>query len=227
MRSISVLLERLARAEVGRLRDHLARHLDVAVVLAGELADVGGGVVDDLAAEVVRDVLAADRDRGRGADVRLRRHREHVGRHADHRAGGVGAGTPRGDVDDHRDLGGEDALDDVAHRGRQPAGRVHLDHRRRVALLLRPLDRVQEVVLGDRVDVVLELGHEHLRRGVRRHRRDGEQRRSRGEEEQCPKGGRHVPNLAVRIRSKQGIPACRGRPQGPPCVERPPCPDAC
>ena len=87
--------QRLARAEVGRLRDHLASDRDVAPVLACELADVGGRVVDDLAAEVLGDVLAADRDRRRRADVRLRRHREHVGGHADHGAGGVGARARR------------------------------------------------------------------------------------------------------------------------------------
>ena len=47
-----VQLQRLAGAEVRRLRDHLARHLDVPAVLTRELADVGGGVVDDLAAQV-------------------------------------------------------------------------------------------------------------------------------------------------------------------------------
>ena len=49
---------RLARAVVRRLRDHLPRGHDVAVVLARELADVRGRVVDDLAPEVLRDVLA-------------------------------------------------------------------------------------------------------------------------------------------------------------------------
>ena len=111
-----VLLERLACAEVRRLRDHLARHLDVAAVLARELADVGGRVVDDLPAQILGDVLAADRHRRRGADVGLRRHREHVGGHADHGAGGVGARARRRDVDDHRHVRGEDPLHDRAHR---------------------------------------------------------------------------------------------------------------
>ena len=52
-------LERLARAEVRRFRDHLAGGFHVPVVLARELADVRGRVVDDLPAQVVRDVLAA------------------------------------------------------------------------------------------------------------------------------------------------------------------------
>ena len=46
----NVLLHRFARAQVRRLRDHVSRRLDVAAVLPRELADVGGGVVDDLSA---------------------------------------------------------------------------------------------------------------------------------------------------------------------------------
>ena len=80
--------------------------------------------------------------------------------HRDHGAGGVGARAGRRDVDDDGDVGGEDPLDDLPHRGAEPARRVHLDRDRRVAVALGPLDRVEQVVLRDRVHVVLELGDE-------------------------------------------------------------------
>ena len=83
---------------------------------------------------------------------------------ADHRSGGVGARAGRRDVDDDRHLGREDPLDDRAHRRAETARRVHLDHDRRVALAARPLDRVEQVVLRDRVDVVLELGDQDAAR---------------------------------------------------------------
>src|SRR5439155_20319383 len=47
---------RLARAVVRCLRDHPPRRQDIAVVLAGELSDIRGRVVDDLAAQVAVDV---------------------------------------------------------------------------------------------------------------------------------------------------------------------------
>ena len=91
-----VLRGGLAGAEVGGVAHHRLGRGGVAAVLARQLGDVGGGVVDDLAAQVLREVLAVRRDRGRRADVRLRRHREHVRRLADHGAGRVGARARRG-----------------------------------------------------------------------------------------------------------------------------------
>ncbi len=112
----------LTRTVVRRLRDHQASRGDVPIVLAGQLADVGGGVVDDLATQVAPDVLPAEVD-GRGrADVRLRRHRGEVGGHRDDRPGGVGARSRRCHVDDHGHRRRQEALDDPAHRGAQPAG---------------------------------------------------------------------------------------------------------
>ena len=52
-------------AVVRGLGDHLAGRDDVAIVLAGELAHVGCGVVDDLPPQILGDVLSAERDRRR------------------------------------------------------------------------------------------------------------------------------------------------------------------
>ena len=84
-------------------------------------------------------------DRRRGADVRLRRHREHVGRLGDPDAGRRGARAVRRDVDDHRDpprLSCELLLDDLPHRVLEPARRVEHDHGRVVVVLVRPVELV-------------------------------------------------------------------------------------
>ena len=67
--------------------------LHVAAVALRERPQRSGRVVHHLPPQVLLDVLAADADRRRGADVRLRRHREHVGGLADPdtRRGGAGA----------------------------------------------------------------------------------------------------------------------------------------
>ena len=57
----------------------LLRQVAVAAVALRERAHVGGGVVADLAPQHLVLLAAAERDRGRRADVRLRRHRRHVG----------------------------------------------------------------------------------------------------------------------------------------------------
>ena len=88
-----------------------------------ERAQRGGGVVHDLAPQVLLDVLAADADRRRGADVRLRRHREHVRGLADPDAGRCRARALGRDVDDHRDLRRELALVDLrASTSESPPG---------------------------------------------------------------------------------------------------------
>ena len=103
--------------------------------------DVGGGVVDDLAPQVLRDVLAADRDRAStsrcssAAPSRARR-RPRRSRRRPSRALGAGGR----DVDDDRASRRRARLDDVAHRRAEPAGRVHLDHDRVEALSLAALD---------------------------------------------------------------------------------------
>ena len=109
----------------------------------------------------------------------------------------------RRDVHDHRHLRGEHRLHDLPHRGRQPARRVHDDHDRRRLLLLAAMDRVDEVVLRDRVDVVLELDREHVglpRLGGRsRHREEERSGNRRERDDETPQEGRvHVPTAYSR-----------------------------
>ena len=96
--------QRLGRGQVRRLADGRVGPRDVAPVALREAAERRGRVVHHLSPQVAADVRAARVDRGRRADVRLRRHREHVGRLGDPDAGRGGAGAVRRDVDDHRDL---------------------------------------------------------------------------------------------------------------------------
>ena len=106
---------------------------------------------------------AVQRDRRRRADVGLRRHRRQVGRHRDHGASGVCARAGRRDVDDHRHRRGEEALHDPSHRGSQTAGRVQDEHHRCVVAILGAIDLVLDVLLRDRVDVVVEMNGENAR----------------------------------------------------------------
>ena len=168
-----VLVERLLRGQVGGLADRLLGPVGVPSVCLGEPANVGGRVVDHLAAQIARDVAAARRDRGRGADVGLRRHCGDVGGHRDEDACRGCARALRRDVDDDRDRRVELLLDDVPHGRVEAAGRVHEDDDRVVALVLALVDRAGEVVRGDRVDVVLELDRENARR-IRSGGRSGE-----------------------------------------------------
>ncbi len=130
-------------------------------------AQGGRRVVDDLVAEILLDVLASDADRRRRADVRLRSHGEQVGGLADPDAGGRCPRAFRRDVDDHRDLRRELGLVDVLHRAGESTRRVQEDHDRVVVLLVRALDLVDDVVGGDRIDVVVELDRENARLGGR------------------------------------------------------------
>ena len=131
-----VLVERLLRGEVRGLADCLLGPVGVAAVRLREPADVGGRVVDHLAAQVARDVPAADRDRRRRADVRLRGHGGDVRGHRDEDACRGGAGAVRVDVDDDRDRRRELLLDDLAHRRVEAAGRVEQDDDGVVAVAL-------------------------------------------------------------------------------------------
>ena len=107
---------------------------------------------------------------------------------AEEDAGRGGARSRRRDVEDHRHLRGELALDDVAHRGVEPARRVDEEDDRVVVLLIRAVDLADEVVSRDRVDVVVELDREDSgpvvlalrRRRVREHESQAEHDQEEG-----------------------------------------------
>ncbi len=104
----------------------------------------------------------------------------------------------------------------VAHRRAEPARRVHLDHDRRVAALLALLDRVEQVVLRDRVDVVLELGDEHTRRRVGGECGERASAAATAATSASPRARGATPRQStVRILSMQGLFSC-GRRGAPP-----------
>ena len=78
--------------DVHGVAHHPLGEVAVAAVSLGQRADVRGRVVADLAAEDLV-LAAAERDRRRGPDVRLRRHRRYVGRLCDEQTRRRGAGT--------------------------------------------------------------------------------------------------------------------------------------
>ena len=106
-------------------------------------------------------------DRRRGADVRLRRHREHVGRLRDPDAGRGGARARP--ARRRRSPGSSSASSvwyDLLHRAREAARRVEQDHGRVVAVLRarRSWCVNQSCVTGLIVEVRPEADREHARR---------------------------------------------------------------
>ncbi len=182
--------ERFARAEVRADPDGRVGPLRVAAVLLRECSQLRGCIVDHLAPQVVLDVLPSDRDRRRGAEVRLRRHGEDVGRLADPHAGRSCTRAVRRDVDDDRDARRELLLDDVPHRFREAAGRVQHDDDGVVAVLVSTVDLVLDVLRRNRVDVVVEVNCEHLRCCGHRRLREHESGEQRQRGEKSPQNGR-------------------------------------
>ena len=195
-----VHLQRLLRSEVRGSAHGLRRPARVAVMNRRERGQRGDRVVDHLAAQVRAEIRAARVDRRRRADVRVRRHGEHVGGLGDPDPGRGGAGAFRRDVDDHRHLRGELGLVDRLHRGREAAGRVEQDHRGVVAVVRRVRELAREVALRDGVD--LEVGPEgdrqHARPGARACGTTDEDERGKHDEER---------SLHDAIRIDRGCPA--------------------
>ena len=110
-----VLTQRFGRPEVLSAANRGVGPPDIPAVRARELPERRSRVVHDLAPQVLLDVLAADVDRRRRADVRRRGHREDVAGLADPDARRRGPGSRRRDVDDHRNRGGQHALHHLTH----------------------------------------------------------------------------------------------------------------
>jgi hypothetical protein len=91
----------------------------------------------------------------------LRCHRGHVRRHGKEDAGGRGAGAGRRYVEHDRHLRGELGLDDLSHRRVEPARSVCEDDHGGIVLVVRAVDGVGQVLLRDRVDIILELDRQH------------------------------------------------------------------
>ena len=165
--TMSTRLRRCASAAVTFTRPahHLLGEVAVAAVSLRQRAHVGGGVVADLAAEHLVLVAAAERDRRRRADVRLRRHRRHVRGLGDVHARGGRAGAVR--ATRRRPPASARAmmsLHDVAHRVVQPAGRVEPEDHDVGAVALRVVERLLDPAGRGGVDRHVELDRPHQRR---------------------------------------------------------------
>ncbi len=109
------------------------------------------------------------------ADVGPGRHGGHVRRHGDEDPGRGGPGPPGIDIDDHRDFGVADGLDDLAHGGVQAAGGVQFNHQGLGVLALRQADALHDEFRQPRVNGA------HRRQHVNR---PGRGRPSRARQEQ-------------------------------------------
>jgi hypothetical protein len=74
-------------------------------------------------------------------------------------AGAGSAGAARGNIGGHRHRRGQDCLDDLAHRGVEAAGRVHLDDHELMALLGGAGEAVHDIVGICRADHAIDGQH--------------------------------------------------------------------
>ena len=132
-------LHRLLRRQAHRLAHRLLSPVGVAAAQLGEAPYVSHGIVGDLLGHGVEpgallvvlvpgSTTAADGHRRSRAKVRPRRHRRVVAGIQDEGPGAGSARAARRDIGGDRNRRGEDVLDHLAHRGVEPAGRVHLQN---------------------------------------------------------------------------------------------------
>ena len=201
---------------VRRLRTARSAASTLRPCLAASARDVGGGVVDDLAAQVSRRCPRRRRrsaSRSRCSSAAPSRARPPPGRSQRRRSRARALGR---DVDDHGDLGGELRLDDLAHRASRarPACPAGSRPRRSPRPRARSICSI-DVVRRDRVDVVVELDASTRRafpaaagQARRPPPRRAEGRTPRQEQARC---------TLVRILSVEGRFASRRRGGLPPC----------
>jgi hypothetical protein len=173
--------------------------LDIAPMTLRERAQSGGLVVDQLAPKIGADVASAGVDRSRGADVRLWRHAQEVGRLCDPDPRGAGGSAVRPHPNEHRQLCIQLAEHDLVLGLQQPSGRVQNDHGCGVAVIRRTAEVVAKIVLRDGVHVRVEVNRQHAWRG-RRSRRS--KREERPDEQKSPQTGALQ---LVRILSGKGV----------------------
>ena len=213
-----VLLHRLFGRNRGRLAHGLLGPGDVATPKLREAADIGDGVVErlfvharllglGLAALVLflfrflgpvaaaRIGHAADAHRRGRADVGRRRHGGDVRGEQDVGAGTGGARAARCHVHHHRHGRGEDVLDDGAHGGIEPAGRVYLENHERGVGILGLGEAAVHVVRGRRADGAVDL-HKHRLPWHSRFLGRQEQRPGREQKQQWKKPAPHTLHLS-------------------------------
>ena len=180
------------RQRVGGGKAHRRAHgvggpIGVAPVERGEAADIGDGVVDDLArfgvAGFVGLVLlrlflfgaaagqhrAAERNRGRGADIGAGRHGGDRAGIGDIGAGAGGARAARRHKGDDRHRRRQDRADDLAHRRIEAARRVHAQHDD-ADFVRRCAAQFPHHIVGDGgTDRAVDIEHQSAFGGPRRH----------------------------------------------------------
>ena len=77
---------------------------------------------------------------------------------------GTGSRTGRGDIDDNRDVCGEEALNDHPGSFQQAAGGIQLDDQRFGSLALSPAYRIGDELGGDRIYNAINPDALHLTR---------------------------------------------------------------
>ena len=169
-------LDRVVGGSVDALPDGLLRPVRVAMVQRRQRPDIRGRIVFDLLHLDIRRrrgaartgagtgsrVGAAETDRMRRADVGSRRHRGDIGSLRDVQAGRRGASPGGRDEDHDRERRAEDLLDDVPHRGVEPARGVHLDDQGIRLVGDGFVDGLGDVVVGDGVDDPVEGGDQDV-----------------------------------------------------------------
>ena len=160
-----VQLDRIFGVDVHAVAHGILGPVRVAAVDGGQVPDSGHRVIEDLGPEIPGEVGARGVDRVGGAYVGARSHGHDVRRLGDEQPGRSGTSTARIDINDHWDLRIEEARDDVVHRSRDPAWRVH-HHQERIGLVgFRPSHGAGDVGGHDGVDVARQVGLLNVRCG--------------------------------------------------------------
>ena len=171
---------RLLGADVHAVPHGVLGPVGIAAVHRGEGANARDRVVQDLGAEITRQIGAGGVDGMRGADIGPWGHGHHVCGLRDEQPGRSCARPAGVDVDDDRHFRIEKRRDDVVHRGRDAAGGVQHEQERARPVGLGAGHLARDIGRGDVVDVPVEVGPQDLRRGRQRWaRQQGQHRRER------------------------------------------------
>ncbi|MDC4225286.1 MAG: hypothetical protein MPW15_13880 [Candidatus Manganitrophus sp.] len=114
-------------------------------------SDISGGIIRDLLLHLLIH-LSSHRDRVGRADIGAGGHRREMRREGDEDPRRSRPPAAGGDINDDRDLRSDHRLDDIPHRGIEPAGGIELDDQRLGAGLLGLRDRRREEFGRHRID---------------------------------------------------------------------------
>ena len=152
-------LHRLAGGDGNALANRLFHPIGVAAPLPGQGPPRGHHVVEQFFLHGLVDLTHADRDRVGRADVGPGRHSGHVRRHGDEDPGRGGPGAPGIDINNYRNFGVGDGLNDLAHGGFQTTGGVQFNHQGRGILALGLVDALDDEFRQPRVNGAYRRQH--------------------------------------------------------------------